>query len=67
MAMRGVDSQHIGAIAYELGRALQKVSRRSDRSAHTQAALLVLAGVGIFQLLLDVLDRDQALSTRIDR
>ena len=48
-------------VAHQLRRALQKIARRPDRSAHAQPALIVLAGVGILQLLLDVLDRDQAL------
>ncbi len=33
----------------------------ADGCAHAQPALIVLARVGIFQFLLDVLDRDQAL------
>ena len=59
--MRRVDGQHIHARPHQLRRPLQKIARRPDGSAHAQPALLVLAGVGIFQLLLDVLDRDQAL------
>ncbi len=59
--MRRVDGQRVGAVAHQLRRALQKIARRPDGSAHAQPALIVLAGVGILQLLLDVLDRDQAL------
>ena len=59
--MRRVDGQHVRARANQLSRALQKIARRANGSAHAQPALIVLAGVGILQLLLDVLDRDQAL------
>ena len=58
--MRRVDGQHVRARAHQFGRALQIIARGTDRSAHAQAALVVLAGVGIFEFLLDVLDRDQA-------
>ena len=40
--------------------ALQRVGADADRGGHPQAALLVLGGVRELDLLLDVLDRDQA-------
>ena len=42
-------------------RALQEIAGRADRRTHPQPPLIVLGGAGIFQFLLDVLDRDQAL------
>ena len=42
-------------------RALQKISGGADGRAHAQPALRIFRGVGIFQLLLNVFDRDQAL------
>ena len=59
--MRGVDGEHVGARLYQLRGALKKVARGADGSAHAQTAFFILAGAGVFQLLLDVLDRDQAL------
>ncbi len=59
--MRGIDGEHVDTGIHQLRGALQKVSRGADRTAHAEPALFVLAGVGIFQLLLDVLDGDQAL------
>ena len=44
----------------ELGGALEEVSGGADGSGYAQAALLVLAGVGVLELLLDVLDGDEA-------
>ena len=61
VAVRRVDGQHIHARPHQFRRALQKVAGGPDGSADAQPALIVLAGVGILQLLLDVLDRDQAL------
>ena len=59
MAVRRVNGQRVGAVAHQLCRALQKIACSPDRSAHAQAALIVLAGVGVLQLLLDVFNRDQ--------
>src|SRR4029077_16219833 len=39
--------------------ALKKIAGRSDGSAHTQPALIVLAGAGVLQFFLDVLDGDE--------
>ncbi len=41
--------------------AFQEIAGGADGRAHAQAALLVLGGVGIFQLFLNVLDGDEAL------
>ena len=59
--MRRVDGQHIHAGAHQLSGALKKIARGADGSAHAQPALIVLAGVGIFEFFLDVFDCDQAL------
>ena len=59
--MRGVDGEHVGTGFHEFGGPLQIVARGADSAAHAQPALLVLAGVGILELLLDVLYGDQAL------
>ena len=61
VAVRGIDRQHVHFSAHQFLRALQEIARRAERRAHAQAALRVLGGVRIFQLLLNVLDRDQAL------
>ena len=42
-------------------RALQEIPGRADGGANAQASVRVLGGVRILELLLDVLDRDQAL------
>ena len=59
MAVRRVDGQHIYAGTYQFCRPLHIVARGSDGSAHPQPALIVLAGTGVFQFLLDILDRNQ--------
>ena len=59
--MRRIDGQHVGAGVDKLFCALQKIARCANGPAHAQAALFIFAGVGVFQFLLDVLDRDQAL------
>ena len=60
MAMRGVDDDEIDAgIDQPLG-ALEAVVADAGRGRDAQAALLVLAGVGVHLRLLDVLHRDQA-------
>ena len=60
VAMRGVDGERVDAHFDQLGGALQEVAGGADGAGHAQAALVVLAGVGILQLLLDVFDGDQA-------
>ena len=47
--------------AHQFLRALQEIAGGADRRAHAQPALLVLGRVRILQLLLDILDGDQAL------
>ena len=61
VAVCGVDGEGIDAGVDQFGGALQKVAGGADGRADAQTALFVLAGVGIFQLLLDVFDGDQAL------
>ena len=59
--MGGVNGQGVNAHFDQRGGALEEVARRADRSGDAQPALVVLAGVGVLQLFLDVLDRDEAL------
>src|ERR1035441_2575034 len=61
LAVRGVDGDHIDLAPHQFLRALQKVPRGAHGRAHPQPALAVLGGVGVFQLLLNVLDGNQAL------
>ena len=61
VSVRRVDGQHVHARPHELRRAFQIVARGSYGSGHAQTAFFILAGVGVFQFFLDVLDRDQAL------
>ncbi len=59
VAVGRIDGQHVSAGADQFGSALHKVAGGADGSAHAQPALIVLAGVGVFELLLDVLDGDE--------
>ena len=59
--MRGVDGQHIHLAGRQLLRALQKIARGSNRRTDPQPSLRILSSAGVLQLLLNVLDRDQAL------
>ncbi len=60
VAVGGVDGEGVDAHFDEAGGALEEVSRGPDGSGDAEAALLVLGGVGVFQLFLDVLDGDEA-------
>jgi ribosome maturation factor RimP len=57
----GIDGQYVGPGADQLRCALQEVAGGSDSSANAQTALGIFAGVGVFELFLDVLDGDEAL------
>ena len=59
--------KHVGARADQFCCALEKIPGCSDGSADAQPALFVFAGVGILELLLDVLDGDQALELVLRR
>ena len=61
VAVGGVDGEGVDAILDELGGAFEEVAGGADGTGDAQAALLILAGVGVLQLLLDVLDGDEAL------
>ena len=61
MAVGGVDGEGVDAILDEFGGALEEVAGGSDGAGDAKAALLILAGVGVLQLLLDVFDGDEAL------
>ncbi len=58
--MAGVDGEDVDAVADQLGGALEVVAGGADGGADAEAALLILGGVGVLQLLLDVLDGDEA-------
>ena len=68
MAVRGVDDDEIDAGLDQPFGALEALVADGGRRRHAQPPLLVLAGVGIGDRLLDVLDRDQpdAAILRID-
>ena len=57
--MGAVDGQRVDAAAHKLGGAFKVVTGGADGAGNQQAALRVLAGVRVFQLLLNVLDGDQ--------
>ena len=59
MAVRGIDDDDVAFRLDQRERAPQAVLAHARRRGDAQAAALVLAGVGIFLRLLDVLDRDQ--------
>ena len=59
--MGGIDGQHVHLARHQFLRPFQKIVGGADGRAHAQTALLVLGGIRIFQLLLNILDRDQAL------
>src|ERR1035437_1671510 len=61
MAVRAVDGQHVHFGFGQFLRAFEEIAGGADGRTYAQAALRVLGRVGIFQLLLNVLDRDQAL------
>ena len=60
MAVRGIDHDHVAFRLDQRHGAGIAVLAHAGRGGDAQAAALVLAGVGIFLRLLDVLDRDQA-------
>ena len=61
MPVRAIDGEHVDLGLGQFLRALQEISGGSDGSTHAQTALRIFRRVGIFQLLLNVFDRDQAL------
>ncbi len=60
MAVGGVDGEGVDAVGDELGGALEEVSGGADGGGYAETALGVLGGVGVLELLLDVLDGDEA-------
>ncbi len=65
MSVCGVDHQHIDVGRDQGVRTLERVARDADRGADAEAPQRILAGVGILDGLLDVLDRDEALQPEI--
>ncbi len=61
MAVGRIEHQHVDLAPNEFGGALEIISRGTDACRAAQAALAVLRRVRVFQTLLDVLDRDEAL------
>ena len=59
--VRRVDDEHVDARVDQRLRALERVGADADRRADAQPPLLVLRRVRVLDLLLDVLDGDQAL------
>ncbi len=59
--MSAVNGKQIDLVANQLLRALQEISGNPDGGANPQSSLRVLGRARILQLLLDILDRDQAL------
>jgi hypothetical protein len=65
VAVRGVDDDDVDMSSYQGGRALRRIPRDPDSGSDTQPPQAVLAGVGILDLLLDVLDGDQTLELEV--
>ena len=65
MPVRRIDGEHVHLAPDQFLRAFQKIARGPDRRAHAQASLAVLGGIRVLQLLLNVLDRDQALEREV--
>ena len=61
MAVSAVYGEHVHKFLDQFFGTLQVVAGSANRRAHTQAAMGVFCRVGIFQFLLNVLNRDQAL------
>ena len=61
MAVRGIDHDHIDVGAHKRLDALHDICRDADRGTAQETSLAVLGGGGIFDLLLYILDRDEAL------
>ena len=57
----GIDGDDVHFAAHQFLSAFEEVASGSDGGACPQAALVVFGGVGVLQLLLNILDRDQAL------
>src|ERR1019366_5494546 len=61
VAVRRIDGQHVHLAGNQFLRAFQEIARGPDGRAHAQPSLVVLRGIGVLQLLLNVLDGDQSL------
>ena len=60
VAVGGVDGEGVYAGFDEGGGAVEEVAGGADGSGYAEAALVVLAGVGVFEFFLDVFDGDEA-------
>ena len=60
MAVSAVDGEGVDAGVDQAGGALEEVASGADGTGYAEAALFVLAGVGVFELFLDVFDGDEA-------
>ena len=65
MAVRRVDDDDVDVRSHQRSGTFGRIARNPDSGADAQPAQGVLAGVRILDLLLDVLDRDQALELEI--
>ncbi len=65
MAVGGVHYNDVHFLGYQLLGAFQIIAHRTHRRADAQPALRILGRVGVLQLLLDVLDGDQALEREV--
>ena len=61
MAVGRIDDDDVDMGGNQRGRAIWRVAGDSNSRPDAQPAQVVLAGVRIFDLLLDVLDSDEAL------
>src|ERR1035438_8788985 len=65
MAVGGIDGDYVDLARDEFLGAFQEIARGAHRRADAQASLAVLGGVGVLQLFLNILDRDQALEGEV--
>ena len=61
VAVGGVDGEHVDPHGDEFRGTLEEVAGSADGAGDAQAAFFILGGIGIFQLLLNVFDGDEAL------
>src|SRR5271165_1518651 len=63
--MGGIHTEYVDFHLDEFLRALEEIATRPERRSHAQTTLRIFCGTWIFQLLLNVLDRDQPFESEL--